>query len=87
MMTLKDFEKELTRLGMTDALDVLARLRGAPKRISPPRRPISRPMTPERAREVLDMHQNTIMTQCQIARVLGVNQGRVNEVIKQGKWL
>lgn len=86
-MTLKDFETELTRLGMTDALDVLAKLRGAPKRISRPRRRASLPMTPERAREALDMHQNTIMTQCQIARALGVNQGRVNEVIREGKWL
>lgn len=86
-MTLKDFEAELTRLGMTDALEVLARLRGDPKRIAPPRRRASLPMTPERAREALDMHQNTIMTQCQIARALGVNQGRVNEVIKEGRWL
>lgn len=87
MMTLKDFEAELIRLGMTDALDLLAKMRGPAKRIAKPRQRVSRPMTPERAREVLDMHSNTIMTQCQIARALGVNQGRVNEVIKQGKWL
>ena len=86
-MTLKDFERELIQLGMTDALDLLARMRGPSKRISTPRHRASRPMTEERAREVLDMHRNTIMTQCQIARCLGVNQGRVNEVIKQGKWL
>jgi hypothetical protein len=77
MMTLKDFERELIRLGMTDALDPLA----------PPRQRVNLPMTPERAREVMDMHRNTIMTQRQIARCLGVNQGRVNEVIKRGKWL
>jgi hypothetical protein len=87
MMTLKDFERELTRLGMTDALDLLAKMRGPAKRIAKPRHRVSLPMTPERARETLDMHHNTIMTQCQIARALGVNQGRVNEVIKQGKWL
>lgn len=86
-MTLKDFEAELIRLGMTDALDLLARLRGPAKRIAKPRQRVSLRMTPQRAREVLDMHRNTIMTQCQIARALGVNQGRVNEVIKQGKWL
>lgn len=86
-MTLKDFEAELTRLGMTDALDLLAKMRGPAKRIARPRQRASLRMTPERAREVLDMHRNTIMTQCQIARALGINQGRVNEVIKQGKWL
>lgn len=86
-MTLKDFEAELTRLGMTDALDLLAKLRGPAKRIAKPRQRVSLPMTPERARDALDMHRNTIMTQCQIARALGVNQGRVNEVIKRGMWL
>lgn len=86
-MTLKDFEAELTRLGMTDALDLLARMRGPAKRIAAPRRRVSLPMTPERAREALDMHNGTIMTQCQIARALGVNQGRVNEVITKGRWL
>ena len=86
-MTLRDFEKELIRLGMTDALDLLSRMRGPAKLIAAPRRRVSLPMTQERAREVLDMHHNTIMTQCQIARCLGVNQGRVNEVIKRGKWL
>jgi hypothetical protein len=86
-MTLKDFEAELTRLGMAGALEVLARMRGKPKRNSPPRRRVSLPMTPERAREALDMHNNTTMTQCQIARALGVNQGRVNEVVKEGRWL
>lgn len=86
-MTLKDFERELARLGMTDALDLLAKMRGPARRIAAPRRRASRPMTPERAREALDMHRNTIMTQCQIARALGVNQGRVNEVITKGKWL
>lgn len=86
-MTLKDFERELIRLGMTDALDLLARMRGPVKRIAPPRSRLSLPMTPERARETLDMHRSTTMTQCQIARALGVNQGRVNEVIKRGRWL
>jgi hypothetical protein len=33
------------------------------------------------------LHENTKMTQQEIAFKLGVNQGRVNEVIKRGKWL
>ena len=44
-------------------------------------------MTPELARRILDLHEGTKMTQQEIAFELGVNQGRVNEVIKRGKWL
>ena len=44
-------------------------------------------MTPELARRILGMHTTTSMTQQEIAFELGVNQGRVNEVIKRGKWL
>ena len=44
-------------------------------------------MTPELARRILDLHNTTEMTQQEIAFKLGVNQGRVNEVIKRGKWL
>ena len=44
-------------------------------------------MTPELARQILEMHAETSMTQQEIAFKLGVNQGRVNEVIKRGKWL
>src|ERR671916_523429 len=36
---------------------------------------------------ILERHANTGMTQQEIAFQLGVNQGRVNEVIKRGKWL
>src|SRR3954462_4789272 len=35
----------------------------------------------------LELHNTTEMTQQEIAFRLGVNQGRVNEVIKRGKWL
>ena len=44
-------------------------------------------MTPELARQILELHQTSEMTQQEIAFQLGVNQGRVNEVIKRGKWL
>jgi uncharacterized protein YjcR len=44
-------------------------------------------MTPELARAILDLHASTGMTQQEIAFKVGVNQGRVNEVIKRGKWL
>jgi hypothetical protein len=44
-------------------------------------------MTPELARAILDLHATTGMTQQEIAFKVGVNQGRVNEVIKRGKWL
>ena len=44
-------------------------------------------MTPELARRIVELHQGTEMTQQEIAFELGVNQGRVNEVIKRGKWL
>lgn len=85
-MTLKDFERELIRLGMTDALDLLAKMRGAPKRIAAPRRIVSPPMTPAMAAEVLRLRALD-QTHCEIARALGVNQGRVSEVIKHGMWL
>jgi hypothetical protein len=44
-------------------------------------------MTPELAAEILHLHETTNMTQQEIAFQLGVNQGRVNEVIKRRKWL
>jgi hypothetical protein len=44
-------------------------------------------MTPDLAHRILELHATTNMTQQEIAFKLGVNQGRVNEVIKRGKWL
>src|SRR5919112_1883214 len=55
--------------------------------IRPARRIAGRKMTPELAREILELNRTTAMTQQEIAFRLGVNQGRVNEVIKRGKWL
>jgi hypothetical protein len=72
------------------ALAVLERLRErdrSKRSIAPARRVSGRKMTPELAQSILDLHATTNMTQQEIAFKLGVNQGRVNEVIKRGKWL
>src|SRR3712207_6689839 len=72
------------------ALAVLERLRQrdrAKRTIAPARRIAGRKMTPELARRILELHASTSMTQQEIAFELGVNQGRVNEVIKRRKWL
>jgi hypothetical protein len=90
MTTLKEFEDALREQGMNMALAILAKLRErdkAKRSITPARRVVGRKMTPEVARQILEMHAETAMTQQEIAFKLGVNQGRVNEVIKRGKWL
>ena len=90
MTTLKEFEEALREQGMNMALAVLERLRArdrAKRSVAPPRRVRGTKMTPELARRILDLHQTTEMTQQEIAFELSVNQGRVNEVIKRGKWL
>lgn len=90
MATLKEFEDALRERGMTNALAILDDLkkRDREKRsVSPARRVAGKKMTAELARQILDYHATTRMTQQEIAFKLGVNQGRVNEVIKRGKWL
>ncbi len=90
MTTLKEFEEALREQGMNMALAVLQRLRErdrARRSITPARRIAGKKMTPELARQILELHATTEMTQQEIAFKLGVNQGRVNEVIKRGKWL
>ncbi|HYH37904.1 MAG TPA: hypothetical protein VD860_06760 [Azospirillum sp.] len=90
MATLKEFEEALKAAGNTAALEILERLRDrdrANRSIRPARRLTGRKMTPELAAEILHFHHTTQMTQQEIAFQLGVNQGRVNEVIKRGKWL
>ena len=90
MTTLKEFEDALREQGMAMALAILDRLRArdrAQRSIAPARRIAGRKMTPDLAREILELHATTGMTQQEIAFKLGVNQGRVNEVIKRGKWL
>jgi hypothetical protein len=90
MTTLKEFEEALREQGMQMALAVLEKLRQrdrAERSIAPARRVTGRKMTAELARQILDLHAATNMTQQEIAFQLGVNQGRVNEVIKRGKWL
>lgn len=90
MATLKEFEEALKAAGNTAALEILEKLRArdrANRSIRPARRLTGRKMTPELAAEILYFHRTTNMTQQEIAFHLGVNQGRVNEVIKRGKWL
>lgn len=90
MATLKEFEEALRQQGMTTALGILEALRQrdrAVRRAAPARRVTGRKMTPDVARHILELHGSTQMTQQEIAFKLGVNQGRVNEVIKRGKWL
>jgi hypothetical protein len=90
LTTLKEFEDALREQGMHMALAVLQRLRErdrTKRSVAPARRIAGRKMTPELARRILELHGTTEMTQQEIAFELGVNQGRVNEVIKRGKWL
>jgi hypothetical protein len=90
MATLKEFEEALREHGMNMALALLERLRErdrAIRTVKPARRLTGQKMTPELARTILDLHATTGMTQQEIAFKVGVNQGRVNEVIKRGKWL
>ncbi len=88
--TLKEFEEALRERGMHMALAILEKLRErdrSQRTIAPARRVTGRKMTPDLAHRILELHATTNMTQQEIAFKLGVNQGRVNEVIKRGKWL
>jgi hypothetical protein len=90
MTTLKEFEEALREQGLRMALAVLERLRErdrAKRSVAPARRISGCKMTPGLAQRILELHRTTAMTQQEIAFQLGVNQGRVNEVIKRGKWL
>jgi DNA-directed RNA polymerase specialized sigma subunit len=75
---------------MNMALAILEKLKErdrAKRTIRVGRRIAGKKMTPELARRIIELHQTTEMTQQEIAFQLGVNQGRVNEVLKHGKWL
>jgi predicted DNA-binding protein YlxM (UPF0122 family) len=87
--TLKQFEEALRAQGMNMALAILEKMRKEKKTrsVAPARRVSGRKMTPELAHKILELHSTTDMTQQEIAFQLGINQGRVNEVIKRGKWL
>ncbi|MBL0408225.1 RNA polymerase subunit sigma-70 [Microvirga aerilata] len=90
MATLKQFEEALRVQGMHMALAILEKMRKEEKEtrtIAPARRVAGRKMTPELARKILELHNTTDMTQQESAFQLGINQGRVNEVVKRGKWL
>src|SRR3712207_6017799 len=88
MATLKEFEEALRAQGMKQALAILDKLRERDRKtrqVTAARRVAGRKMTPELARQILELHETTKMTQQEIAFELGVNQGRVNEGIKRGK--
>ena len=90
LTTLKEFEEALREQGMQMALALLHKLKErdrATRTIRPARRIAGKKMTPELAREIRELNRTTDLTQQEIAFRLGVNQGRVNEVIKRGKWL
>jgi len=90
MATLKEFEDALREQGMHMALALLQKLRErdkAQRSVAPARRVVGKKMTTDLAHRILDLHASTNMTQQEIAFQLGVNQGRVNEVIKHRKWL
>jgi DNA-directed RNA polymerase specialized sigma subunit len=90
LATLKEFEAALREQGMTMALAILEKLKErdrANRTIQVGRRIAGKKMTPELARQIIELHQTTEMTQQEIAFQLGVNQGRANEVLKHGKWL
>ena len=90
MTTLKEFEAALREQGMTMALAILEKLKErdrANRTVRVGRRIAGKKMTPELARRIVELNQTTEMTQQEIAFQLGVNQGRVNEVLKHGKWL
>ena len=90
MTTLKEFEAALREQGMAMALAILEKLKErdrANRTIRVARRIAGKKMTPELARRIIELNQTTEMTQQEIAFQLGVNQGRVNEVLKHGKWL
>ena len=91
MATLKEFEEALREQGMSMALAILQGLkdrdRARRSAVAPARRLTGQKMTPDLARRILELHGSTGMTQQEIAFKVGVNQGRVNEVIKRGKWL
>jgi DNA-directed RNA polymerase specialized sigma subunit len=90
LTTLKEFETALREQGMSMALAILEKLKErdrANRTIQVGRRIAGKKMTPEVARQIIELHQTTEMTQQEIAFQLGVNQGRVNEVLKHGKWL
>jgi hypothetical protein len=90
LTTLKEFEAALWEQGMTMTLAILEKLKErdrATRTIRVGRRIAGKKMTPELARQIIELNQTTEMTQQEIAFQLGVNQGRVNEVLKHGKWL
>jgi hypothetical protein len=90
LTTLKEFKAALREQGVHMALAILEKLKErdrAKRTVRVGRRIAGKKMTPELARRIIELNQTTEMTQQEIAFQLGVNQGRVNEVLKHRKWL
>jgi hypothetical protein len=85
LTTLKEFEEALREQGMHMALAILERLKErdrAKRTIRPARRVSGKKMTPELARRIIELNQNTDMTQQEIAFQLGVNEDPQSEEAK-----
>ena len=80
-------DKAAIKKSFSDYLQKLRERDRAKRTVAPARRIAGRKMTPDLARRILELHGTTEMTQQEIAFELGINQGRVNEVIKHRKWL
>ena len=88
-MTLREFERALQKQGNTNALELLAALRAQEEKTRKitPRYFCSVPMSRELAQEIVKMDNLKIYTRQDIAHKLRVNQGRVTDVLKYGKYL
>ncbi len=67
-----------------DALMALARFRKSRRPNRPARAPTSVAVTPHICKMVLHYHAATSLAQHEIAALLGINQGRVNEILNDG---
>jgi hypothetical protein len=79
---IRQFEAWCRRHRMGDVIDAIERFRAtAIKPNRPARKKVSGKVTPERAALIRRLHAQTSLTQHQIAAKVGVNPGRVAEVL------
>lgn len=82
MAGIRQFEIFCINNHKTEALQALddflaTRRPNRPKR----QKSVSRPITPEVRNEVLELWKTSELTQAEIGMFLGINQGRVNEIV------
>lgn len=86
MSGIRQFEKYLMKHsheeGAIEALTWIDKFLSSRPPNRKPRRATSSPVTEEMAKRVIELNDNTNMAQHQIARLVGTNQGRVNEILK-----